>query len=148
MLCCRELYLSRNWARNLRSFIKCLFVFGATTPSGPGRPHSRGYWITHNDAPHSVGLLWTSDQLVHRDIYLTTYTTLTTEKRPCRRWDSNPQFQQVSVRSRLSPRGHWDRHLLSLHLRKRKILVLNRNAPVTKGTWPVSTSQLHFILSL
>ena len=33
-------------------------------PSGPGPPHSRGFQITHNDAPQSVGLLWTSDQLV------------------------------------------------------------------------------------
>ena len=41
-----------------------LFVFGATTSSGPGPPHSRGFYITHNDAPQSVGLLWTSDQLV------------------------------------------------------------------------------------
>jgi len=40
------------------------FVFGATTSSGPGPPHSRGFSITHNDAPQSVGLLWTSDQLV------------------------------------------------------------------------------------
>jgi len=24
------------------SFSDCLFVFGATTPSGPGTPHSRG----------------------------------------------------------------------------------------------------------
>ena len=23
-----------------------------------------GFWITHNDTPQSVGLLWTSDQLV------------------------------------------------------------------------------------
>ena len=32
----------------------CLFVFGATAPSGPGPPHSRGFWITHNDAPELV----------------------------------------------------------------------------------------------
>ena len=40
------------------------FVFGATAPSGPRPPHSRGLYITQNDASHSVGLLWTSDQLV------------------------------------------------------------------------------------
>ena len=40
------------------------FVFGAKAPSGPGPPHSRGFLITHNDVPQSVGLLWTSDQLV------------------------------------------------------------------------------------
>ena len=33
-------------------------------PSGPGSIHYRGFLITHNDAPHSVGLLWTSDQSV------------------------------------------------------------------------------------
>ena len=33
------------------------YFFGATAPSGPRPPHSRGFWITHNDAPHSVGLL-------------------------------------------------------------------------------------------
>jgi len=41
-----------------------LFVFGATAPNAPGSPHSRGFWITHNDAPQSVGLPWTSEQLV------------------------------------------------------------------------------------
>ena len=40
------------------------FYFGATAPSGPGPPHSRCFYITHNDAPHSVELLWTSDRPV------------------------------------------------------------------------------------
>jgi len=35
-----------------------------TASIGPGSPHSGGFWITHNDAPQSVGLLWTRDQLV------------------------------------------------------------------------------------
>jgi len=38
-----------------------LFFFGATSPSGPGPPHSRDFLITHNDARHSAGLVWTSD---------------------------------------------------------------------------------------
>jgi hypothetical protein len=37
---------------------------GATARSGPGPTQSRGFWITHNDASQSVGILWTSDQLV------------------------------------------------------------------------------------
>ena len=41
-----------------------IFVFGEVAPSGPGPPHSRGFLITHNDTLLSVGLLWTSDQLV------------------------------------------------------------------------------------
>ena len=32
------------------------------------------FYITHNDAPQSVGLLWTRDQLV-ADFYLTTHDT-------------------------------------------------------------------------
>jgi hypothetical protein len=40
------------------------FFLGATVPIRPGPPHSRGFQITHNDAPQSVGSLWTCDQLV------------------------------------------------------------------------------------
>jgi hypothetical protein len=37
----------------------------ALQPSaGYGLLESRGFLVTHNDTPHSVGLLWTSDQLV------------------------------------------------------------------------------------
>jgi hypothetical protein len=45
--------------------IPCSFFlsFGVSAPGGPGPPHSRGVLITH-DGPRSVGLLWTSDQLV------------------------------------------------------------------------------------
>ena len=41
-----------------------LIFWGATASSGPGPPHLRGFYITQNDAPQSVGLLWTSKQLV------------------------------------------------------------------------------------
>jgi len=41
-----------------------MFVLGATAHSGPGPPHTRCFYITHNDLTRSVGLLWTSDQLV------------------------------------------------------------------------------------
>jgi len=27
-----------------------MFVFGARAPSGPGPPHLRGFYITHNDS--------------------------------------------------------------------------------------------------
>jgi hypothetical protein len=38
--------------------------FWRDSPSGEGPPRSRGFYITHNYAPQSVGLFWTSDQLV------------------------------------------------------------------------------------
>jgi len=44
-------------------FYVCLF-YGATAPSGPGPPHSRGLLITQKDAAQSVGIPWLSDQLV------------------------------------------------------------------------------------
>ena len=41
------------------------------------------FYITHNDdAPQSVGLLWTSDQLVAQTSTWQ-HTTLTTDKHPC-----------------------------------------------------------------
>ena len=57
----------------------------------------RGFLITHNDAPQSVGLLWTSDQSVAKTSTWQ-HITLTTDKHPCSRWDSNPQSQQTSGR--------------------------------------------------
>ena len=48
----------------------------------------------------------------HRDLYLTTHTTLTTDKRPCPRWDSNPRSQQANgLDLGLRPRSHWDRQV-------------------------------------
>ena len=71
-----------------------LFVFGATAPRGPGPPHSRGFHFTH-DTPQSVRLLWTIDRpVVETSVWQ--HTTLTTDKHPCHRWDSNPQSQQAS----------------------------------------------------
>ena len=40
------------------------FSCGTAASRGPWPPHSRGSYITHDDAPQSVGLLLTSDQLV------------------------------------------------------------------------------------
>ena len=50
--------------------------------------------ITHNDAPQSVGLLWASDQFV-AETSTWQHKTLTTDKHPCPRWDSNPQSQET-----------------------------------------------------
>jgi hypothetical protein len=40
------------------------------------------------------------------DLYLTTHTTLTTDKYPCPRWDSNPRSQQASDRRPTLPNQH------------------------------------------
>jgi hypothetical protein len=52
--------------------------------------------ISHtNNSPQSVGLLWTSKQLV-AETSTWQHTTLTTDRHPWPRWDSNPQSQQAS----------------------------------------------------
>ena len=63
-----------------------------------GTGYTSIYLFTHNDASQSVGLLWTSDQLV-AETSTWQHTTLTTDKYPCPRWDSNPRSQQASGRS-------------------------------------------------
>ena len=60
-------------------------------------PHRWGFYIIHNDAPHSVGLLWTSGHSV-AETSTWQHTTLTTDRHPCPRWDSNPRSQQASGR--------------------------------------------------
>jgi hypothetical protein len=45
--------------------LSLLFIFsGSAAQQGLWPPCLRGFFFTHNDAPQSVGLLWTSHQLV------------------------------------------------------------------------------------
>jgi len=67
--------------------------FFITSPSGPS--YSRGLYITTNDAPQSVGLLWTRDQFV-TETSTWQHTALTTVRHPWPRRVSNPQSQQTS----------------------------------------------------
>jgi len=90
-----------------------LFVSVLQPPSGPGSLHSRGFQITHKDATQSIGLLWTSDQLV-AETSTWQHTTITTDKHPClpgvirthnlsRRAAADPSLRQ---------RNQWDRQLI------------------------------------
>jgi len=56
-----------------------------------------GFEITHNDTPQSVGLLWTSEQLV-AETSTWQHTTLTTDSHPFSRWGTKPRSQQASGR--------------------------------------------------
>jgi len=85
----------RSWSLNCM-ILSSSFFCGAATQRGSWPPHSSGFYITYNDAPQSVGLLWTSDQLVAETS--TWHTTFATDKHPCPRWDSNPRSQQASGR--------------------------------------------------
>jgi len=83
---------------------------------------------THNDASQSVGLLWTSDRLA-AETSTWQHKTLTTDKHPYCRWDSNPQSLQPSGR-RLTP--YSARLLGSAVNRYRGLKLLRRE---TKNEW-------------
>jgi hypothetical protein len=64
-----QVSLSLNWTNfvSTESVIKIyylLFSLALQHSVGYGLLVTRGFVITHNDAPQSVRLLWTSDQLV------------------------------------------------------------------------------------
>ena len=67
-----------------------------TARSGPRPPHYRGS-TTHTDTPQSVGMLWTSDQ-PDAETYTCQHTSLTRERHPCLRRNSNLQSQQAICR--------------------------------------------------
>ena len=91
------------------------FNFGEATAhpsaSGPGPPHSRGLYITYNDASQSVALLWTSDQPVAETSNFTTHNTHNrqTSMFPGGIRTHNPS-KRAAADPRLRPRGYWDRH--------------------------------------
>jgi hypothetical protein len=68
----------------------------------PPRP-SAGYDLilevsrSHSDTPHTVGLLWNSDQ-PDSETFTWQHTTLITDRQTCLRQDSKPQSQQASGR--------------------------------------------------
>jgi hypothetical protein len=67
-------------------------------------PFIVGFSRSHSDTPHSVGLLWTSDQLVAGTSTCTTHNTH--NRHPCHRRHSNRQFQKAS--GHRPTRGHGD----------------------------------------
>jgi hypothetical protein len=84
------------------------YVFiGFAAQRGLWPPRSRGFVITHNDAPQSVGLLWMSDQLVGETStrHHTTHTKQTNIYAPggIRTYDRS---SRAAVDLRLRPRGH------------------------------------------
>ena len=76
----------------------CVTCATAPPTSGPGPLPYRGLQITHNNAPHSIELLWASDQL---DAETSTWkhTSVTTDRHFCTRRDSNTKSQQATGRS-------------------------------------------------
>ena len=86
----------------------CGFVF-CSPVAGLYRPRVRGFLITHNDAPQSLGLLWTSDQLV-AETSTWQHTTLTTNIDAPAGIRTHDLSGWAAENLRLRPRGYWDRH--------------------------------------
>ena len=94
-----------------------LFVFLPLQPivvvfSQPGSglwpPRLRGFMITHNDVPQSVGHLWTSDQSVAENSDNTQHSQQKNIHAPGGIRTHNLS-RRAAVDLRLRPRGHWDR---------------------------------------
>ena len=87
-----------------RYFFSC----DATAQRGPWCPHFWGFYITHNNASQSVGLLWTSDPLV-TETSTWRHTTITRDKHPCPGGIRTHYLSRWAAADlRLRPRGHWD----------------------------------------
>ena len=75
------------------SVVKLQNFFFFTMAQQP--PVGQSLLIIEDSWSHSVGLLWTSDQ-PEEETSTWRHTTLTRDRRPCHRRDSNPQSQQAS----------------------------------------------------
>jgi hypothetical protein len=85
------------------------FIFsGSAAQRGLWPPRSRCFLITHNNAPQSVGLLWTSDQLVAETSTWQCTTVKTNIYGQARIRTRNPS-KPSTADPRLGPCGHWDR---------------------------------------
>jgi hypothetical protein len=86
----------------------CLFVSFWPTARQLTRPsHSWVFYITHNDAPQSVGFHWKSDQLVAQTSTWQ-HTTRQISMPPDRIRTHNPS-KLATANLRLRPRDRWDR---------------------------------------
>ena len=88
---------SSSLSNEIRVISVIFFFCGPAAPRSLRPHHSWGFYITHNDAPQSVGLLWTSDQLVP-ETSTWQHTPLIRDRHPCSWQHSKPQSQQASDR--------------------------------------------------
>jgi hypothetical protein len=78
-------------------FKRLLLLSMAWQPNGPRPSNCWGFDITLRRATHFVGLRWTRDCSVAENCTWQ-HTTLTTDRHPCPRGDSNPQSQPARGR--------------------------------------------------
>ena len=88
-----------------------IFPLALRPNAGHGLLIHEVFQITHNDAPQSVGLLWTSDQLV-AETSTWQHTTLTeTNILAPGGIRTHDLSRRAAADLCLRPRGHWDRQI-------------------------------------
>ena len=88
----------------------CGELQGAVAHRSLRPPQFSSFWITYNDAPKSLRLLWTSDQPVaERDLYPTTQHSQQTNIQALGGIRTHNISRRAAVDLRLRTRGHWDR---------------------------------------
>jgi hypothetical protein len=92
------------------------FFYGSTAPFRVPWPHFEVSWSHTVDTPHSVGLLWTRDQLVAETSTLATHNTHKRQTsmppvgiEPTILVSERPQIHA------LDRNGHWDRPIADVH---------------------------------
>jgi hypothetical protein len=98
-----------------RSMASC----GSAAQRGLWPPRPRGFLITHNDAPQSVELLWTSDHLVAETSTLQ-HTQQTNIHAPVG-IRTQDRSRRAAADLHLRPRGHWDRHIMVVAIRNLQV---------------------------
>jgi hypothetical protein len=100
--------------RDTYIIIIIIIFSGTSAQRGKWPPRSRGFVITRNDAPQSVGLLWTSDQLDAETSNLTHNTHIIDKHPRSGAIRTHDRSRPAPVDLRLRPRGHWGRLTLTL----------------------------------
>jgi hypothetical protein len=89
-------------------YVLFIIFSGSVAQHGLWPPLSRGFLITHNDAPQLVELLRTSDQFV-AETSTWQHTQQTNIHAPSGIW-THDHSRRAAVDLRLRSHGHWDRH--------------------------------------
>ena len=87
-----------------------MFFFWHNSPKRAGPPHSRGFCITHNNTPQSVGLLWTRDRpIAETSAWQCVQDSRETGIHIRGRIRTRNSSKRLTADPRLTPPDHWHR---------------------------------------
>jgi hypothetical protein len=113
--------------RLINNIIIIINFSGSAAQRGPWPPRSRGFLITHNDAPQSVGHLLDKWSACRRDLALTTHHPQHTNSQAPGGGRTHDHSTRAAVDLRLRPRGHWDRLILYYRIKLLTLCEININ---------------------